>query len=483
MSTRQISHALIVFGGGIADMALATDFVMLAKKFKADGLDPTCLSAINILDTIEMSGPLLFGRDDLGRRIEIYTKEEAKRPFYRIIRQGLKEEVARWIRRVSANLQTGDRLAIIFVAHGHRWNHGVILSGESLTKAEMRAALSVVPSGVRILIINEACFSGMWTDLATELGTKNDIVVETASRVKEKSYSYRSASDKYRCTLFGAAFVHEIGTYPEGRISQHYARIKSEMEHVSPDQDTSTPLVDCSQRTLRFHNISHFVLTPSIATAIANAASSQTNHQETLTARERARRFWRKLCRDQAGPGGANSGGTSCDGTDEPQLATIKEYIFKVGRAAAELNRTTLICACQAVLDGRGGANLKDRVLKTIAWQSLQMLRVEKLLSHLLARGLISCLISPEDAQKAVESSDSWQISQSLGTMLLQNQEIQQICGPAYQDGYIDVIFDDAMEWLVFTLLVNFLLCPECFDFEKIQSCTVRYFQGCKRIQ
>lgn len=199
---------------------------------------------------------------------------------------------------------------------------------------------------------------------------------------------------------------------------------KSEMEHVSPDQDTSTLLVDCSQRTLRFHNISHFVLTPSIATAIANAASSQTNHQEALTVRERARRFWRKLCRFQAGPGGANSGGTSCDSTDEPQLATIKKYIFKVGRAAAELSRTTLICACQAVLDGRGGADLKDRVLKTIAWQGLQMLRVEKLLSHLLARGLISCLISPEDAQKAVESSDSWQISQSLGTMLLQNQEI-----------------------------------------------------------
>lgn len=116
-------------------------------------------------------------------------------------------------------------------------------------------------------------------------------MVETASSVKEKSYSYRSASDKYRCTLFGAAFIHESGTYPQGRISQHYARIKSEMEHVAPYQDTSTPLVDCSQRTLRFHSISHFVLTPSIATAIANAASSQTNHQETLTARERARRF------------------------------------------------------------------------------------------------------------------------------------------------------------------------------------------------
>lgn len=215
------------------------------------------------------------------------------------------------------------------------------------------------------------------------------------------------------------------------------------MEHVAPDQDTSTP----------------------------------------LTARERARRFWKKLCRVQAGPGGANSGGTSCDGTDDPQLTTFKKYIFQVGRAAGELNRTTLICACQAVLDGRGEADLKDRVLKTIAWQDLQMLRVEKLLGHLLARGLISCLISPEDAQKAVEDSDSWQMSQSLGMMLLQNQEIQQICGPSYKDGYIDVIFDDAMEWLVFTLVVNFLLCPECFDFKNIQSYTVRYFQGSKRVQ
>lgn len=39
---------------------------------------------------------------------------------------------------------------------------------------------SVVPKEVRVLVVNEACFSGTWTDLALELGSK-DVMVETAT--------------------------------------------------------------------------------------------------------------------------------------------------------------------------------------------------------------------------------------------------------------------------------------------------------------
>jgi hypothetical protein len=47
------------------------------------------------------------------------------------------------------------------------------------------------------MLVNEACFSGAWTPIAVEAGSGRDVIVEAASRAKEPSYNYRSASGKY----------------------------------------------------------------------------------------------------------------------------------------------------------------------------------------------------------------------------------------------------------------------------------------------
>jgi hypothetical protein len=73
------------------DTALATDSVMIAKKFMADGLHPTCLSGIHLHNITNMSGPFLFGRENLRERVPIYDSQEAMRPFYRLEAHGSPE--------------------------------------------------------------------------------------------------------------------------------------------------------------------------------------------------------------------------------------------------------------------------------------------------------------------------------------------------------------------------------------------------------
>jgi hypothetical protein len=57
------------------------------------------------------------------------------------------------------------------------------------------------------MLVNEACFSGAWTPIVAEAGSNRDVIVEAASRANE-----RSASGKYRCSLFACAYVEEIET-------------------------------------------------------------------------------------------------------------------------------------------------------------------------------------------------------------------------------------------------------------------------------
>lgn len=105
----------------------------------------------------------------------------------------------------------------------------------------MLAALSVLPRDVRLLIINEVCFSGKWATMAPDLGPEREVLIETSATFGERSFTYTSGSGRNRCSMFGAALTEELTTHPEGRISQHRSRIVDEMLFVPPSQETSTP--------------------------------------------------------------------------------------------------------------------------------------------------------------------------------------------------------------------------------------------------
>ncbi|KAB8262541.1 hypothetical protein BDV32DRAFT_147463 [Aspergillus pseudonomiae] len=267
---------------------MATDFVMIAKKFMADGLYPTCLSGTHLYDITNIYGPFLFGREDLRERVPIYDSQEAMRPFYRLEAHGLKSHIMDWTRNDSNQVGSGDRSMIVLIGRGTQRDGAVTLchqhaKQEFLSKAEMIAAVSVLPPNVRLLIINEACYPGTWATIAPEVGTQRDVLVETAATLGEQSWSYTSGSGQNRCSLFGAAFVEEPTT-------QHHSRIVDEMRYVGPDQITSAPLV-ISAHALLSHNISHFIVALQIAAAITNVASAPDRHEEFLQSRTSARTF------------------------------------------------------------------------------------------------------------------------------------------------------------------------------------------------
>ncbi|KAJ5248221.1 hypothetical protein N7489_002452 [Penicillium chrysogenum] len=54
---------------------------------------------------------------------------------------------------------------------------------EFISKAEMIAALSILPPNVRLLIANEACYSGSWATIDPDLGANRDVLIETAATV------------------------------------------------------------------------------------------------------------------------------------------------------------------------------------------------------------------------------------------------------------------------------------------------------------
>lgn len=464
------TFALVVFGGRVLDTALATDFVMIAKNFMADGLHPTCLSGTHFHDITNMSGPFLFGREDLRERVPIYDSQEATRPFYRLETHGLKSHIMDWIRNVSGQIGPGDRIIIVLIGHGTQRDSAITLypqhaTQEFLSKAEMIAALSVLPPNVRLLTVNEACYSGTWATIAPEVGAQRDVLVETAATLGEQS--------RNRCSLFGAAFVEELTTYPEGRISQHRSRIVDEMLYIRPDQKTSTPLVILSARALLSHNISHFILTPKIATAITNIASAQDRHEALLQSRTSARTFWRRLCRRislQREPAQALAGDSPVKvstGTDMKAIV-IENYLKDLGPLKSALDYCTLATACQLALEGRGPPDFQDQVIATVAWQAAQIQRVSRLLEHLAKQGLITDVVDVEIADQALADHQE-DVVVPVAERFREDDKLLCIMNPPTK-GHVGVHFNDAQGWLIGILAYNWLMYPDKFDLDRVEN-------------
>lgn len=143
-------------------------------------------------------------------------------------------------------------------------------------------------------------------------------------------------------------------------------------------------LVENSRRDLRSYNISHIVLALQKAT-MANAVSDQKWHN-TLRTRASARSFWTKLNHNrEAGPGGASGYADSNqeDNIDSGSQNAADTRVCAIQRYLSEQKRSSLAVACQLTSNGRGSEPVKQRVLRTLAWQESQLLRVRMLLDHL----------------------------------------------------------------------------------------------------
>jgi hypothetical protein len=156
------------------------------------------------------------------------------------------------------------------------------------------------------------------------------------------------------------------------------------MKHIDTLQSTQVPTFAASPRSLWSANISHFVLTPSIADAIATVASRQFRHEQRLTAIEHMRMFWRRLARQPAPPSPSTA---NCDF----HAYAIKEHLAMLdstGKGAIS-TESGLHTACTLSLRHDAPAGLKNQDLNTILWKEHQLMLAEHTISTLLKRELI----------------------------------------------------------------------------------------------
>ncbi|KUM55788.1 hypothetical protein ACN42_g11449 [Penicillium freii] len=434
-----------------------------------------------------MSGPFIFGRDDLRERVQVYDSQEAMTPFYQLEAYGPKSHILQWIRDVSNNVGDGDRIIIVLIGHGSQRKSSVTLYSQRgpaqyLSKAEMVAALAVLPPNVRLLIVNGACYSGTWATIAQDIGaqqgSRRDVLVETAATIGEKSWTYVSGSGRNRCSLFGAAFVEEITTHPEGRISRHRSRIVDEMLDIGPNQETSTPLAIPAVRALLSHNISHFILSPRIETAIRNAPSSQQRHEAFLQSRTYARSFWRRIRRlvgSEREPAQALVGGSPTKDSTATDMrdVVIKSYLQDLGNLKQAIDYCTLATACQLALEGRGPRDLKDQAIAAISWQAAQMQIIGQLLEHLASQRLIMDVVDMELATQALSDHQD-DIVLPLTNRLMADNNVRCLVNPP-DEGYVGVHFEDAQNWLIEILAYNWLIHPDVFNLDRVANEVVAF--------
>lgn len=163
------------------------------------------------------------------------------------------------------------------------------------------------------------------------------------------------------------AWLNEITTNAEGRVSQHISRIKEEVDFVPPHQKTNTLVITTSSRSLRSFNTSHFILPPNIAEAIINTATD--THEDQLRARSQAHKLWKALWSSKTtttqatDPGAANSASSDFGDMD---LALINQYLEELGTEAQSHGISSFANVCSSVLEGTATDDVKHRVVKTI---------------------------------------------------------------------------------------------------------------------
>lgn len=257
---------------------------------------------------------------------------------------------------------------------------------------EISTKLDGLVPGVRLLLVNEACYSGSWAE-AMRQHRDSKLLYEAASEKNKKSYNYRSTSDNVRCSLFAAAFGQELEINPEGQIRQHTKRIASEISHVGPSQLTSPPELATSTRNLWNHHINHFILTPSIVAGIESVPAPQERHEERLSRFQFARDMWRRMLRSSAPrPATANADFTG---------RIVQEQIDNMDADGSALSGSGsgLYSACQLIKRNEAPLVLQEQVIQTIIWQKQVNLLAISVIEMLAEKRLIERPIAQEDAQ------------------------------------------------------------------------------------
>lgn len=157
----------------------------------------------------------------------------------------------------------------------------------------------------------------------------------------------------------------------------------------------------------------------------------------------------------------------------------MKNYLIDLGTQAQAQDKSPLATACEVALEGRGQKlNLQKRAVKTILWQQLQMERIGTLIQDLFDRNFIGYLFEVDEAKKALRSHREQGYPVPKFARLSNTTEISNLIAPLWEDGFIDVTFNDGVSWLMNTLACNQLLLSSNFDMEQIEPVILDFLRN-----
>lgn len=107
-------------------------------------------------------------------------------------------------------------------------------------------------------------------------------------------------------------------------------------------------------------------------------------------------------------------------------------------------------------------------------WGSPELVNFMNLLLFRMCLERVWCQIKSKYAKMLLRNSHSEPIFLCSAERLYQNPEVEALQGTSHDEGYVDILDDDAMVWLVNALAVNFLVGPTCFPFERVQASIVK---------
>ncbi|KAI9926231.1 hypothetical protein ASPWEDRAFT_43586 [Aspergillus wentii DTO 134E9] len=416
MLAAQTSYTLVAFCGDTDDVALATDFIQISKRFIEGGLKPTCLSSRNIEETTSSTKKL---------------PSNTEKPFYQVTRpEDLKQQILNWTTNISPHLHSGDRVIIVLIGNGTRNRPDFIINSEHgrefLTRTEVTASLSTIPKDVGLLIISEVCFTKSWR-------------------------ADRPESTRYLSARYVAAYVEELITYEEGRILDHSCLREEEMQHIASDYGTCK-LPGSSRGLCR--NMTHFSLSPDVANAIVEIAFNEHRFKYTLLPLTDPYTPWSR--RRQNIPSDVKIPMEAPDGLDM-QRAVMEAFLDDMGKMKGYACQKGfgLGVLCQAALTNSSTADRQvERTVNTIAWQATQVLRVWHAINRLVDKGLIAHALDPEKAQnhnslRCIYSDDM------MGKWFYGSPEVSSLRFPPSEEDYFPVDNDEAVQYLPDALTCN----------------------------
>ena len=163
------SATLVIFGAGLDDVSLASNFFAFIKLYlRISECEVTAISSIDLGPLVE-SGPLIHGYQRLSGRQFVWTKHERDHRLhpYRVVPvHDIKNTIFQWI--AAHNIPTAEVLTMVFVGHGVQGSGkfciGSGATGTLLCPGELIDHLNGILAGLGVNLAFLSCYSGGWVD-------------------------------------------------------------------------------------------------------------------------------------------------------------------------------------------------------------------------------------------------------------------------------------------------------------------------------